>query len=185
MSPVREAAPQSKLHLVTSPLCLLEVVGVFVREQLQTFASMELGISAVEKRGSKTVGDLLLKLSMIARGEEPAPKGESQDTFNELWSAIAVDFNMAGPHELHGILLAGIPNFTLGIDAQETAPADLAYLQLGGADIMHVLFAHHLGCTHFVSFDHDFRRAREVLQRAFALTLLSSPDELLRALRTS
>jgi hypothetical protein len=60
---------------------------------------------------------------------------------------------------------------------------DLAYLQLGGTDMMHALFAHHLGCKYLASFDHDFRRAREILRDAFRLTLLSSPDELLQALR--
>jgi hypothetical protein len=48
----------------------------------------------------------------------------------------------------------------------------MSALQIGAADVLHVLFAHHLGCSYFASSDSDFERAEDLLKVDFGLTLL-------------
>jgi len=47
---------------------------------------------------------------------------------------------------------------------------------------MHILFAEHLGCQYFATFDNDFKRIKDItLEKANIETLLS-PEEVLRVL---
>ncbi len=55
-------------------------------------------------------------------------------------------------------------------------------MQAGGADILHIHFAQHLGCEYFVAFDRDFKRVRLVIEGFAKLKLLSSPEQVLATL---
>ena len=52
----------------------------------------------------------------------------------------------------------------------------------GAADIMHLLFAKHLGCEYFGSFDSDFERVKEIVYNEIGMKVLTSPDKILEAL---
>ena len=72
---------------------------------------------------------------------------------------------------LVGIQVEDIPAFTISKRAfQKVAP--LAVFQIGLADIIHLLVAKRLGCTHFATIDSDFQRARQVIEKELKLRLL-------------
>ena len=173
----------SKLHAVTTPFAFLEMLTVFVDGDFRSYVAGMLGRSALERKGSKhQIGEMLLEISKIARGVKLPPEGSGREGFERLWQGLSPGLERAGHHELEGVLLAEVQHFHMWLGAAWQAPADLAYAQLQGADIMHILFAQHLGCQFMASFDQDLRRARETLAQSFGLTLLATPEELAGAL---
>ena len=72
---------------------------------------------------------------------------------------------------LAGIQVEDIPAFTISARAfQKVVP--LAVFQIFLGDIIHLLVAKRLGCTHFATTDSDFQRAREVMAKELKLHLL-------------
>ena len=61
-------------------------------------------------------------------------------------------------------------------------PSMYSYLQVGVADILHVLFAEHLGCKYIASFDKDFTRVKNIIERETSLSLLESPEAIIAVL---
>jgi predicted nucleic acid-binding protein len=68
-------------------------------------------------------------------------------------------------HGLDGLLKVDIVNFDLHFRRAWQEPSAFAYLQLGLADIMHILLAQHLGCTYIASFDSDFKRVKNIIMK--------------------
>lgn len=83
---------------------------------------------------------------------------------------------------LKGLIIADIVGFNFPEELSWGACGKLAWLQVGAADILHMLFARHLGCEHFASYGSDFERVLEILEQEFGLNLLASPQALLKIL---
>lgn len=83
---------------------------------------------------------------------------------------------------LEGLIIADIVGFNFPEELSWGACGELAWLQVGASDILHVLFARHLGCKYFASYDSDFKRVHEILEQEFGLNLLASPQALLKIL---
>lgn len=82
-------------------------------------------------------------------------------------------------HGLQGLLQVDIVNFHLLVNKIWEEPSAYAYLQLGVADIMHILLARHLGCQYIASFDSDFKRVKEIINEETGLSVLSTAEEIL------
>lgn len=91
----------------------------------------------------------------------------------------SIVYGLAGIYD--GIPIAPILNFDLHYAECDSPLQLMAALQVGAADILHVLFAAHLGCAYFASLDCDFRRIRELIHE-LGLELLVSPQEVLTKL---
>jgi hypothetical protein len=173
----------SKLQAVTTPFAFLEMLTVFVDGSFRSYVAGLLGKSALDRKGNKhQVGEMLVDISKIARGAKLPPGGAEREGFERLWHGLNTGLERAGNYEREGVLLAEVQHFNMWLGAAWQAPADLAYAQVQGADILHILFAQHLGCEFIASFDQDLRRARETLAQSFGLTLLATPEELASAL---
>jgi predicted nucleic acid-binding protein len=70
----------------------------------------------------------------------------------------------------------------LGIDRVWKEPSAYAYLQLGVADIVHILLAQHLGCEYIATFDSDFKRIKDIIMEKTGISVLLSPEEIIRVL---
>lgn len=95
-----------------------------------------------------------------------------------LW----LDRSYIDQHGLLGLLQVDIRNFNFSIDKVWQEPSAYAYLQLGAADILHVLLAEHLGCKYLASFDSDFKRAKDIIKEEKGITILTSPQEILNVI---
>ena len=82
-------------------------------------------------------------------------------------------------HGLQGLLQANIVNFHLPVSEVWKEPSAYAYLQLGVADIMHILLARHLGCQYIASFDSDFARVKDIITEETGMTTLTKLEEIL------
>ena len=82
-------------------------------------------------------------------------------------------------HGLEGLLRADIINFELTNSRAWSEPALYSYLQVGAADIMHILFAEHLGCEFIATTDQDFKRAADIIKEHTGITVLKGYSEIL------
>ena len=80
------------------------------------------------------------------------------------------------------MLQVDIVNFTISIEKAWQEPSAYAYLQMGIGDILHILFAQHLGCQYFASFDSDFSRAKDIIEKETGINVVTSPEEILAIL---
>ena len=103
------------------------------------------------------------------------PESEIEMLMSETW----LNPSFAIAHGLQGLLQVDIVNFHLSVSKAWEEPSDYAYLQLGIADIMHILLAQHLGCQYIASFDSDFARVKDIITEKTGMTTLTKPEEIL------
>jgi hypothetical protein len=185
MGKVREATIilGPELVPVTSPLAVLELIEWHAHAAIKQMASEAVGFFAIQKKSRKQIGELLRKLSDQETHERKSKR--TRDHTSPLKSVVQgawLNPSFAEFHGLEGIVEADLLGFDLTRKDVWTRACDLAFFQIGLADIQHILAAHHLGCTHFASFDSDFSLVADVMAKRFKLKLLKSPEELLNAL---
>jgi hypothetical protein len=188
MIAVRKAllGEELKATAVCTALAQLELIEWRAEATFKTLAAQAAGAPAIQKKSKKDIGDLLRKV-LEQRRQEAASKTVDRSqgsTGLELLAAETwTDGGFARAHGLRGVAIADLRRFKLMVHEAWDVPQLLAYLQVGMADIMHLLAAVHLGCTWFASFDSDFERCREHIQDGLHLKLLRSPEEILATLR--
>lgn len=175
---------EPKTTPVTSALAVLELSEWHAEAAFKQMASEVAGAKSTSKIGKKQLGDFLKKA--IAKFDEEKKEGKIPSVptsgieilMKETW----INPSFAISHGLDGLIIPDIKNFSITEEDSWGPSSALAYMQSGAADIFHVLFAQHLGCKYFASFDGDFKRVKEILSKEFELKLLSSPQELLATL---
>lgn len=178
-----------KLTAVTSEAAIWELQEWFAEAGLKQLGAEISGAIYLQRKGKKEIGDYLKKAHELWE-EEGIEKHHDPNTgtsgLHLLAIATWINKSFAHSHGLHGILVADVVNFCWPPKQSRNRkpfpnPFDFAYLQIGTADIFHILFAHHLGCQYFASFDSDFRRGEKFLANV-GLELLSTPEEILSLL---
>jgi hypothetical protein len=148
-------------RLVVSPLVLLEMHEWIAADTIRRGLLTVTHTKAAQRFSPKEIGDLAKRLWDSGQKQ---PDGCRRD------SAYALFHSPIG-EGLVGIQVEDIPEFTLSKRAfNKVAP--LAVFQIGLADILHLLVAKRLGCTHFATTDSDFQRAREIIEKELKLRLL-------------
>lgn len=173
---------QTKVTPVVTPLSLLELVEWNAESGFRQYASDWVGAIRIQKTGKKEVGDYIRKALDLRKSEIELLRGKRlrESTGLEIMMGDTwLNRSFAECHGLQGLLQVGIKNFNFAIGEAWQEPSAYAYLQVGIADIMHILLAKHLGCSYFASFDSDFKRVREMMKEETGVTLLSSPEEIL------
>ncbi|MFC2059610.1 hypothetical protein ACFLTZ_00760 [Chloroflexota bacterium] len=168
---------EPKTNAIISPICLLELAEWYAEASFKQISSDETGVMFVQKKGKKDIGGYLGKL--IDSMESP----EDFMIINSLIQETRLNPSFAVAHGLRGLILVDLINFNLSVSQillQE--PFMYAYVQVGAADILHVLVAQHIGCSYFASFDDDFRRVKKIIKDEAGMTLLSSPEEIFNIL---
>jgi hypothetical protein len=183
---VRKALSFSELQAfaVTCPLSILELIEWNAEVCFKDLAARAAGTLAVQRKSKKEIGDLLGRVleSRLCNLNEEAGGSEYWSTglgaiFSDTWLVPG----FAHRHGLRGIVIADLVSFPVSEEAVWVNAQVLAYLQMGMADIVQLLAAHHLGCKWFASFDSDFARCSEQIRDNLGLTLLRTPQEILRA----
>ncbi|HYE57622.1 MAG TPA: hypothetical protein VD948_03910 [Rhodothermales bacterium] len=158
--------------LVISPLVLYELYGWYYEERFKSMASEVTNIKSIQRIGQKQIGDYLKTI------ERKASRGDSPD-FQALLDSTKWTMNLFG-EGLVGITIEPLTNLELD-EASFQLIGNLAYLQVGLADALHLLAARKLGCTHFATLDSDYQRVRTEIESDLGLELLFG-EEILRAI---
>lgn len=174
-----------KVHPVVSPFSLLELMEWHAEAAFKQIASEASGVVFIQKKSRKQIGNYLKKALELRATEEKEQKGtESSETtgLQLLMSETWINSSFAMSHGLQGLLKADIVNFHLQFNKAWQEPSAYAYLQLGIADILHILLAQHLGCQYIASFDSDFGRVKDIICEKTGMSVLTSPDQILKNL---
>ena len=182
---------KAKTTAVVSPICVLELEEWYAFARFKQIASEAVGVTVLERQEKKDFGEHLKVVheSWIKRlqkkveiemwtGKKLDGVSEEENLFYETF--LHSEYLEAG---LKGVVLADIRNYSLDIQSlTRLRPLFYAYVQLGAADIIHILLAEHLGCKYIASFDTDFKRVKQVVSEASGMELLSSVQEILSVL---
>jgi len=176
---------KSKVTPVVSPFSLLELMEWQAEAAFKQIASEASGVGFIQKRSKKQIGDYLKEALKLRRAESEKQKGNRRGGstgLEILMSETWLNRSFLECHGLSGLLQVDIVNFHLTINKVWREPSAYAYLQLGIADIMHILLAQHLGCKYIASFDSDFVRVKDIIQEETEILVLTSPEEILAIL---
>lgn len=189
LAKVRHALDEFKPRItaVYTGLGILELQGWWAENCLKQSALSSQPLKVVSKWDKKQSGRHLKKL-FDARREESSETNSSQATkltdlecfMRSSWLDPAWTEN----EMLRGLRFVEISKFQLDMKKVWGGASALSFLQLGAADIFHILFAQHLGCDYIVSFDSDFQRVQEVLHEEWGLRVVSNPKDLLALVST-
>lgn len=171
-----------KVTPVVSPFALLELIEWQAEAAFKQIASEALGTVFIQKKSKKNIGDYLKKALELRKNEFEEQKGNERGASTGLELLMIetwLNGSFAGAHGLQGLLQVNIVNFHLLVNEVWKGPSEYAYLQLGVADIMHILLAQHLGCQYIASFDSDFKRVRDIVSEKTGISILISPEEIL------
>jgi len=184
------ALGKSTVTPVVSPLALLELIEWHAEAGFKQVASEASGALFIQRKGKKEIGDYL-KTALEWHGIEAKDlRGTKRSEAVGILSTgldMLMDETMLNPsfavsHGLQGLHLVDIVTFSLPMARIWDAPYAYAYLQLGLADIMHILVAKHLGCEYIASFDSDFKRVRDAVSKETGISVLTSPEQMLAKL---
>jgi predicted nucleic acid-binding protein len=171
-----------KVTPVVSPLSLLELMEWQAEAAFKQIASEASGTVFIQKKSKKQIGDYLKKALELRKAEVKKQKGKKRGVstgLKILMSKTRLNSSFAEAHGLHGLLQVNIVNFRLSVSKVWEDPSAYAYLQLGVADIMHILLAQHIGCQYIASFDSDFARVKDIINEETGISILTSPEEIL------
>ena len=167
---------------VVSPLSLLELMEWHTEASFKQIASESLGTIFIQKMGKKELGNYLKEVLKKAEAEERSDERQNESTALErLMLETWLNSSFAMAHGLKGLLIVDMVNFNLSVNEVWREQSAYAYLQLGVADIMHILLAQHLRCEYIASFDEDFKRVKDMLEK-IGISVLTSPEEILAKL---
>jgi hypothetical protein len=176
-----------KVTPVFSTISLLELMEWEAEAAFKQIASEASGAIFIQKKSKKEIGDYLKKAMEMRKDESKEQKKNRRKSFEStgleiLMSETWLNGSFAAAHGLKGLLQVDIVNFSLTIDKVWAEPSAYAFLQLGIADIMHILFAQHLGCKYIASFDSDFARVKNIITEETGMAVLTRPEEILAIL---
>ena len=176
-----------KVIPVVSPLSLMELMEWQAEAAFKQIASEVSGVTFIQKRNKKQVGDYLKKALEMRKSEVMEQKEKGRESYASTGLEILMDEtwlngSFAHAHGLIGLLEVDMVNFHLSVSKVWQKFSVYSYLQLGIADVMHILFAKHLGCKYIASFDSDFMRVKDIVNEETGMAVLTKPEEILEIL---
>jgi len=181
---------ECKVTPVVSPLSLIELMEQHAEAAFKNIAAQAAGVSSIQGRGKKDIGRFL-KTALELRKEEVRQQAAKTQEAKEEKLSTGLEILMLETwlnrsfeecHGLSGLVQVDIVNFGVTLDKVWDEPSAYAYLQLGLADIMHILVAEHLGCEYIASFDSDFGRSKDIIEEECGLCVLRTAQEILAIL---
>jgi predicted nucleic acid-binding protein len=158
---------KSKLAFVISPLVWIEVQEWIAEEKFKAEAAAVTLFTQLQREGKKRIGDLL-KTIRYDSDQERATFNPAAAALFQRTTATSERLTIAG---LRGTIRVDLCDFTLSAADIQIA-VNLAYMQVGLADIMHLLVSKHLGCKYFVTLDSDFQRVRDAIMDSLGIEVL-------------
>lgn len=180
----RLVSGSARASAVISPISLLELMEWNADSAFRNIAAQTAGAMFMQRRGKKDIGDYLKMLFALRRNEVRKQESKTRqqatesDGLERFMGYAWLNPGFSSAYGLRGLIQADIANFRMPIRRAWQDPSAYAYLQLGVSDIMHILFAQHLGCKYLASFDSDFRRVADIVEEETAMKILSTPEEI-------
>jgi hypothetical protein len=168
----------SRLQFVVSPLVWIEVNEWIAEERLKERASRVTQFTRLQREGKKRIGTFLREIRYASDPDNHLRPFNS--VAEKLFKDTTISSRSLATGALKYITHVDLTGFSLSHTTIQTA-VNLAYMQVGAADIMHLLVAAHIGCTHFATIDSDFDRVREAVEADLGLVVLFR-DEILKAM---
>ncbi len=173
---------KTKVTAVVSPIALLELIEWKAEATFKQIASEASGTILIQRKGKKEIGDYLKETFETLKIRSEQEKIEDDKLANLRMLMNEIIFHKYETDELYGIQIVNITNFDLTIETLWKEPSTYSLMQVGVADIMHILFAQHLGCKYFASFDSDFARIKNIIKEDTGIEILTTPEEVLKIL---
>jgi hypothetical protein len=173
--------------LVFSPLALNELMKWNAEIMFKQLSSEAIGTKMIQRESEKRIGEHLKKIWEIWKDlSETEKRNQSNDwekkgvrrIIHDLW----IDPSFTFAHGLSGLIAVDIIDFNYTIERAWQDPSAYSYMQLGATDIMHILYAQHLGCKYIASFDSDFKRAKEEIKKTTGIEVLYGHNQILKVL---
>ncbi len=163
------------LSLVYTPACRLELEEIMTQASFQHEAALVAGAKYVSNQGRKWVGERLGEiLSDFSKNQE-------DEELKQLYHGFFHMTSFAG-EGLVGLVEVDILNLSI-TQKDFYRIGFLANLQLGLADIVHLLATERLGCKYFFTFDNDFARASSQIKEYLGFEIVTDPSLMLRLVR--
>jgi len=189
------AGEEAKLTAVITPLCIYELFEWHVETVFKELLSDAVSYKEIQKKGKKDLGDALKKV-IDAWDGIPIDIQKGLNSFENLnrpeyrkakaIRLILVDIwlndSFALAHGFHGLNVADIREFNFRSEDIFGNLGLFACLHLGAADLLHILFASHLGCKYIASYDSDHLRAKDHIKALFGIEVVSTPQEIIRVI---
>jgi hypothetical protein len=169
---------KAEVKSVLSPLSLLELMEWKTETVFRELITSDVRLPFMQKKNKKEIGKYLKETMKLAIDYWEKGKPVSA-TISQMIRVLTTDELFKEVPELEEFLIVDILNFDLTISQVWKGPSIFSFLQLGAADILHILFAKHLGCKYIASFDSDFARVKDIVAEEFQMTILTNPDEVL------
>jgi hypothetical protein len=153
------------IELVISPFVLLELDGWYAEESFKRNALECTNVKVIQTYSQKQIGKYIKAIRDEAK--------LNRNSFaSDVWRAIA---GCARGESLAGIKIEKVDGLRFD-KATFSKVAVFACLQIGMADIVHLLAADELKCTHFATTDSDFNRIKDEIESVFNFKLLFKDD---------
>src|SRR6266581_4525328 len=184
----------SRVSPVVTALAVLELMKWNAEATFKQYVAEAAGAMHVRRMDEKKTGDYIKKIFSARRQEvkdlKPRKKRKGPFQFENYESTpleilvgdIWVNTSFARSHGLRGLLPAAIVNFSFPFSKAWQEPGAYACYQMSAADVLHVLFAQHLGCKYIASFDADFVRAKDIIREETGIQVLGSPEEVMKVI---
>ena len=148
-------------RVVISPFVLLELDEWYAEECFKRQALEGTHVKAIQTHSRKQIGEFIQQVVRDSRNEY-------NSFVSHLWAAMA---SGTRGQSLAGIEIESVESLQLNSDAFAKVSL-LSHMQMGMADIVHLLAADALSSTHFASTDSDYNRLRMEIEESFDFKML-------------
>jgi len=172
----------TQCKLVFSPACRLEMEEATTQLRFKKLTmDVDEALNA-HKKSNKEVGEVLRK---IRKDFIQHKRGRRILSINQAFSELYWHFFDVTPpfsdDAFFGLHEVDVKNFSL-TKRDLKRLMEFSNLQIGFADIFHLLTAYKLGCQYFFTFDNDFLRIEEEALKYYKIKIVSNPDTMLSLL---
>ena len=166
LKPLRRLIDKGEIGsvFVSSVLALTEIYEKHAEWNFKAILAESTSINLVFNKGKKDIGQLIAKVFR--------DKGEERDLiFNALYPN-----NL--DNSLYGIEFKDIPELNLSRLEFYSQYVLLSVFQIGTTDILHLLAAKQLNAKYFLTYDEDFKIARELIHEMFGVEVVFGTGEI-------
>ena len=163
----------SPLDVVVSPLSLIEYHEWFSETIFKNELALKYNFNRIGSKSKKNIGDFYYKLMKEVEFDFSKDCGE-----NSILNNAFLDPNIVVGQQLEGLRLIDINELNISIDNVWSKYCFFSILQMGLADIMHLITAINFGCQYFLTFDNDFKRVKEILKKHEKIEIIAGVNEL-------
>ncbi len=169
-----------KLHLIYTPLCLMELSKIYSEATFLDYVAEVKSLKLLQRIHYKNIGRYLSRLTAIGRKERRDGQAHGSEV---LLGSTHFDVEFLGEGLAH-FCCADIVNYSLHYEDFLFA-SELSYLQVESSDIMHLLYARHLGCSYFITLDDELARHGRKYEKQLGLKIVKGYERIMELFKNS